>query len=61
MRMGVSGGEEFIKHPLARENSIIGESITIVNFKGNIKQGDLILRGECIRCGGAVARLIEGG
>lgn len=37
-----------------------GESTTIVNFKGNIKQGDLILRGECLRCGGAVARLIEG-
>jgi len=36
------------------------ESTTIVNFKGNIKQGDLLLRGECIRCGGAVARLIEG-
>lgn len=36
------------------------QKTTIVNFKGNIKQGDLILRGECIRCGGAVARLIEG-
>ncbi|MFQ5434039.1 MAG: plasmid pRiA4b ORF-3 family protein [Anaerolineae bacterium] len=36
------------------------ESTTIVNFKGNIKQGDLLLRGECIRCGGSVARLIEG-
>jgi hypothetical protein len=36
------------------------ESTTIVNFKGNIKQGDLLLRGACIRCGGAVVRLIEG-
>ena len=37
------------------------ESTTIINFKGNIKQGDLLLRGECLRCGGAVARLVEGG
>lgn len=36
------------------------EKTTIVNFKGSIKQGDLLLRGECIRCGGSVARLIEG-
>jgi len=36
------------------------ERTTIVNFKGNIMQGDLILRGECIRCGGSVARLVEG-
>ncbi|NHZ72746.1 MAG: hypothetical protein GWP17_06655 [Aquificales bacterium] len=36
-------------------------STTIVNFEGSIEQGDLILRGECIRCGGPVARLIEGG
>ena len=36
------------------------ESTTLVNFKGNIKQGDLLLRGECIRCGGPVTRLIEG-
>ncbi|PIE80395.1 MAG: hypothetical protein CSA11_07955 [Chloroflexi bacterium] len=37
-----------------------GDATTIVNFKGNIKQGDLLLRGECIRCGGFVTRLIEG-
>jgi hypothetical protein len=35
-------------------------STTIINFKGNIKQGDLLLRGECIRCGGPVARILEG-
>ncbi|HSH01739.1 MAG TPA: plasmid pRiA4b ORF-3 family protein [Anaerolineae bacterium] len=32
---------------------------TIVNFKGNIENGDLILQGQCIKCGGSVARLIE--
>jgi len=33
---------------------------TIVNFKGKIERGDLILVGECIECAGPVARLIEG-
>ncbi len=37
-----------------------GQKTTIINFKGNIQQGDLILRGECLRCGGAVVRLLEG-
>ncbi|HID53584.1 MAG TPA: plasmid pRiA4b ORF-3 family protein [Anaerolineae bacterium] len=36
------------------------ENTTIVNFRGSIKRGDLILRGECFRCGGPVARLLEG-
>lgn len=38
-----------------------GKSTMIVNFRGNIKQGNLLLRGECIRCGGSVARFIESG
>ncbi|MCB8985814.1 MAG: plasmid pRiA4b ORF-3 family protein [Ardenticatenaceae bacterium] len=37
------------------------QKTTITNFKGNIQQGDLILRGECVRCGGVVVRLLEGG
>jgi hypothetical protein len=37
-----------------------GEGTTIVEFTGTMKQGDLILEGRCIRCGGRVARLIEG-
>jgi len=32
---------------------------TIVHFTGSVENGDLILRGECERCGGAVARLME--
>jgi hypothetical protein len=34
---------------------------TIVNFKGKIERGDLILEGECQACGDLVARLVEGG
>lgn len=37
-----------------------GQKTTIINFKGNIQRGDLILRGECLRCGGVVVRLLEG-
>ena len=33
---------------------------TIVRFTGATKQGDLVLEGRCIKCGGRVARLIEG-
>jgi len=36
-------------------------STTIVNFRGTIEGGDLILRGFCSKCGTEVARLIEGG
>ncbi len=32
---------------------------TIVGFKGMIIEGDLVLKGLCIRCGGKVARVIE--
>jgi len=35
-------------------------STTIVRFKGKIERSDLVLRGECIKCGGSVARVIEG-
>lgn len=38
-----------------------GQQTTIINFKGNIQQGDLVLRGECVHCGGAVTRRVEGG
>ena len=36
------------------------KSTTIVRFDAKIEQGDLILQGECIKCGGSVARVIEG-
>ncbi|MCI0398777.1 MAG: plasmid pRiA4b ORF-3 family protein [Chloroflexi bacterium] len=32
----------------------------MVDFKGSIRQGDLLLRGHCLRCGRPVARIIEG-
>ena len=32
---------------------------TIVHYTGKVKGGDLILEGECERCGGKVVRLIE--
>lgn len=34
--------------------------VTIINFTGTIKGGDLLLQGSCAICGGKVARLIEG-
>ena len=34
-------------------------STTIVDFRGTIDGGDLILRGSCSRCGAEVARHIE--
>lgn len=34
-------------------------STTIVNFRGTVEGGDLILRGFCSRCGTKVARLVE--
>ena len=32
---------------------------TILHYSGKVEGGDLILEGECERCGGKVARLIE--
>lgn len=32
---------------------------TITNFKGDIEQKSLVLRGNCLKCGGSVARVIE--
>jgi hypothetical protein len=37
-----------------------GATTTIVQFTGRIEQGDLVLDGRCISCGGPVARVIEG-
>lgn len=34
-------------------------SVTIVNFSGAVKAGDLLLVGKCSECHGDVARLIE--
>jgi hypothetical protein len=34
---------------------------TISDFRGQMKGDDLLLQGQCIKCGHAVARLIEGG
>ncbi len=35
------------------------KATTIVNYFGQLKEGSLVLEGECKRCGKAVARLIE--
>ena len=32
---------------------------TIVNFTASVDRGDLVLKGQCERCGGPVGRLIE--
>jgi len=32
---------------------------TIVHYSGKVEDGDLVLKGECERCGGKVARVIE--
>lgn len=36
-----------------------GHAVTITNFTGVVKTGDLLLVGKCAECGGDVARLIE--
>ncbi len=33
---------------------------TLVLLSGRVESGNLILEGECERCGGAVARLVDG-
>ena len=37
------------------------KATTVVNYSGQLKGGDLLLEGECERCGNSVARLIENG
>jgi hypothetical protein len=34
--------------------------VTITNFSGTIKGGDLLLMGKCAECHSDVARVIEG-
>ena len=36
------------------------DAVSIVDVSGTVKRGDLILEGKCNRCGGDVARLVEG-
>ena len=36
-------------------------AVTITNFNGTIRNGDLLLVGKCAECQGDVARVIEGG
>ena len=36
-----------------------GQGTTIVHFGGKIQRVDLMLEGECQRCGGPVGRLVE--
>jgi len=36
-----------------------GHAVTIKNFSGAVKAGDLLLVGKCSECHGDVARLIE--
>ena len=31
----------------------------MVDFEGKVEQGDLVLTGSCVKCGGSVARVIE--
>ena len=33
---------------------------TITDFSGDVKEGALVLRGKCAKCGGRVARVVEG-
>ena len=35
-------------------------AVTIINFMGAVKGGDLLLQGSCAVCGHVVARLVEG-
>jgi hypothetical protein len=35
------------------------KATTIVNYFGQLKEGNLVLEGECEQCGKTVARLIE--
>lgn len=37
------------------------QGTTIAHFTGRMEDGDLILEGQCMRCDGPVARVIEGG
>ncbi len=32
---------------------------TITDFRSRVEEGDLILSGNCVKCGGSVARVIE--
>ena len=32
---------------------------TITDFRGTVEEGDLVLTGSCVKCGGSVARVIE--
>jgi hypothetical protein len=34
-------------------------AVTITNFTGVVKAGDLLLVGKCAECGGDVARILE--
>ncbi|WP_291988539.1 hypothetical protein [Candidatus Accumulibacter sp. ACC007] len=36
------------------------QGVTITNFTGTIKGGNLLLEGKCAECHGDVARVIEG-
>jgi hypothetical protein len=38
-----------------------GRETTIVDYEGQVRRRDLVLQGHCIRCGGVVSRLVEGG
>lgn len=38
-----------------------GAETTMAEPSGRIERGDLVLQGTCRRCGGEVARVIEGG
>lgn len=36
------------------------DSVKIIDFKGTVSRGDLVLNGCCALCGNGVARVIEG-
>lgn len=37
-----------------------GGAVSIVNVTATVKRGDLLLKGNCAKCGHAIARLVEG-
>jgi transcription elongation factor Elf1 len=32
---------------------------TIADFKGYVEEGNLVLKGKCVKCGGSIVRIIE--
>lgn len=37
------------------------QATRMIDYRGRIQKGDLLLEGHCVACGGRVVRLLEGG